>query len=93
MIAAVALFAALTITPTARAMQPGELVVLTVTSTTPLTAVHARVFGTDIDGFEDDPLHWGVLVGIDIEGALGKQAVGGSGMKTRGATAGTNGHT
>lgn len=89
MIATIAIAAALTITPTAlttatsplaitaasRSMQPGELVVLTVTSTVPLTAVHARAFDTDITGFEDDPQHWRVLVGIDLDAKLGKHPI------------------
>lgn len=75
MIAAIALAAALTISPASRAMQPGELVVLTMTSTVPLTAVHARAFDTDITGFADDPQHWRVLVGIDLDAKLGKHPV------------------
>lgn len=75
MIAAIALAAALTISPASRAMQPGELVVLTVTSTVPLTAVHARAFDTDISGFADDPQHWRVLVGIDLDAKLGKHPI------------------
>ena len=70
-----ALAAALTITPTSRAMQPGELVVLTVTSTVPLTAVRARAFDTDIAGFADDPQHWRVLIGIDLDAKLGPHSV------------------
>ena len=78
MIAAVALAVALTLTPTARAMQPGELVVLNVASTTPLTSVKARAFNTDIAGFAPDtadPLHWRVLIGIDLDATIGKHAV------------------
>lgn len=45
--------AALTITPTSRAMQPGELVVLDITSETPVTAVSARAFNTALTGFCD----------------------------------------
>ena len=75
MIATLALAAALTITPASRAMQPGELVVVTVTSTTPLTAVHARAFDTDITGFADDSMHWRVLIGIDLDAKLGKHPV------------------
>lgn len=75
MIAAIVIAAALTISPSARAMQPGELVVLTVTSTVPLTAVHARAFDADIAGFADDPQHWRVLVGIDLDAKLGRHPV------------------
>ena len=75
MIAAIAIAAALTISPAARAMQPGELVVLTVTSTVPLTALHARAFDTDIAGFPDDATHWRVLIGIDLDAKLGTHPV------------------
>lgn len=75
MIATIVLAAALTITPSSRAMQPGELVVLNVTSDAPLTAVHAKVFDTDIIGFADDPTHWRVLIGIDLDAKLGRHPV------------------
>lgn len=78
MIAAIALAAALTMTPTARAMQPGELVLLDVASTAPLTAVRARAFNTETAGFAPDaadPLHWRVVIGIDLDATLGKHAV------------------
>jgi murein DD-endopeptidase MepM/ murein hydrolase activator NlpD len=75
MIAAIVIAAALTVTSASRAMQPGELVVLTVSSTSPMTAVHARAFDTDVTGFEDDPQHWRVLVGIDLDAKLGKHPV------------------
>ena len=72
--------AALTITASARAIEPGELVVLNVASDAPLTAVHARAFNTDIAGFvvdEDasDPRQWRVLIGIDLDVAPGRHAV------------------
>lgn len=75
---AVVATAALTITPSSRAMQPGELVVLTVSSEAPLSAVHARAFNTDITGFapsENDPQHWRVLIGIDLDVKLGRHPV------------------
>jgi murein DD-endopeptidase MepM/ murein hydrolase activator NlpD len=77
-IAAAIVAAALTVTPSARAMQPGELVVLSVSSEVPLTSVHARAFNTDIIGFEmsaNDPTHWRVLVGIDLDATLGRHPV------------------
>lgn len=85
MIAALALAAALTLAPTSRAMQPGELVVIDVSSTTPLTAVTAHAFNTDIVGFADDPTHWRVLVGIDIDATLGKHPVVVTGTPVSGA--------
>lgn len=59
--------AALTITPSSRALQPGELVVLDVSADTALTAVHARAFGITTDGFQVDPTHWRILIGIDLD--------------------------
>ena len=84
MIGAIALAAALTLTPTARAMQPGELVIMSVTSPTPLTVVKARAFNTDIVGFPDDPQHWRVLIGIDLDATLGKHTVTVSAMSAAG---------
>ncbi len=59
-------------------MQPGELVVLTVASDTPLTVVHARAFSTDIPGYvidRSDPRRWQVLVGIDLDATIGRHTV------------------
>ena len=70
--------AALTITPTSRAMQPGELVVLDITSETPVTAVSARAFNTALTGFAtdaSDPRHWRLLVGIDLDATVGRHPV------------------
>jgi len=68
----------LAISASSRAMQPGELVVLTVSSAESITAVHARAFNTDITGFavaENDPHRWRVLVGIDLDVAPGRHPV------------------
>ena len=69
MIAAIALAAALTITPAARAMQPGEVVRLDIAGPAPITAVTAKAFNATITGYQADaadPRHWRVLVGIDL---------------------------
>ncbi len=68
----------LVIRAASRAMQPGELVVLTVSSAASLTAVHARAFNTDITGFavgQNDPHRWRVLIGIDLDVAPGRHPV------------------
>ncbi|TAK14616.1 MAG: M23 family metallopeptidase [Acidobacteria bacterium] len=70
MIVALALTASLTVTPTSRAMQPGEPVLLTVTSDRPLSAVHATAFGQTTPGYEmsvADKREWRVLIGIDLD--------------------------
>jgi murein DD-endopeptidase MepM/ murein hydrolase activator NlpD len=59
--------AALTITPSSRSMQPGELVVLDVAADTALTAVQARAFGVVSDGFPIDGGRWRILIGIDLD--------------------------
>jgi len=92
MIGAFALAAALTITPTARAMQPGELVILNVTSEVLLTALKARAFDTDLAGFQPDiadPKHWRILVGIDLDATLGKHPVVVTGTSADGPVAAT----
>jgi murein DD-endopeptidase MepM/ murein hydrolase activator NlpD len=67
--------ASLTVTPTARSMQPGELVILSVSAEVPMTEVHAEAFGTRIDGYAVDPTHWKLLVGIDLDATLGRHVV------------------
>lgn len=77
-LAALLLAAALAITPSSRTMQPGELVVLDITSETPVTAVSARAFNTTLTGFApeaSDARHWRVLVGIDLDATIGRHSV------------------
>ena len=54
----------LTVTHTARAIRPGEVVVLTVRGTTAPTVVHA--FGSDWPAFAADDQSARVLIGIDL---------------------------
>ncbi len=61
----------LTLTVAARSIQPGELVVLTVATATPLNAVRARAFDRDLMPFKIDAQTWRVLVGIDLEAKPG----------------------
>lgn len=77
-LAAAVLAAGLTVLPTSRSMQPGELVVLNVSADVALTTVRARAFNTDIDGFmpdAGDPKHWRLLVGIDLDAKPGAHVV------------------
>ncbi len=52
---------------TARAVRPGELVLLTVTTAGVNVGVQARAFNRDWPAFQDDPHTWRVLVGIDLD--------------------------
>jgi hypothetical protein len=67
--------AVLTVTPTARSMQPGELVILSVSAAVPMTEVHAQAFDGRINGYAVDPTHWTLLVGIDLDATLGRHPV------------------
>jgi murein DD-endopeptidase MepM/ murein hydrolase activator NlpD len=58
---------ALTIAAAARSMQPGEVVVLTVSGVTPGASVRARAFDRDLRPFQDESRAWRVLVGIDLD--------------------------
>lgn len=55
------------ITLKARAMQPGELVVVTVTTATAAGQIRVRAFDRDAPAFRDDALTWRALVGIDLD--------------------------
>ncbi len=56
----------LTLAVAARAIQPGELVVVTVTSAVPVTTLQATAFMRSLSPFKVDALTWRVLVGIDL---------------------------
>ena len=78
MTVALALAAALTVTPAARAMQPGEPVLLTITSDRPLAAVRATAFGRTTPGYPSsatDGREWRVLIGIDLDATPGSYPV------------------
>ncbi len=59
----------LTVTLKSRAMQPGEIVVVTVTTIEPADQVHVRAFDRDTPAFRTGPLTWQALVGIDLDTA------------------------
>jgi murein DD-endopeptidase MepM/ murein hydrolase activator NlpD len=67
---------AVTVDMRARSVQPGELVVLTITLPEARPAVHVRAFGRDQPAFPlDDGRVWRALVGIDLDVAPGRHAV------------------
>ena len=63
------------ISAAARAVQPGECVLLTITTTTAVPAVRARAFDHDLKAFPESPTVWRVLVGIDLDVAPGQHEV------------------
>jgi len=80
---AMALAAALTLTAQAsssavtvdaRALQPGELVVLTIRTSSEAGAVHVRAFDRDWPAVAVDPLTWRAFIGIDLDVEPGDHA-------------------
>ena len=63
------------VTAAARWIRPGELVVLTITTTEPAAALRVRAFNTDDFPFPVDSRTWRVLVGIDLATAPGTYRV------------------
>ncbi len=55
----------------ARALQPGELVVLTVTTSTPVAGVRGRAFDRPLALWRVDNTTWRALIGIDLDVAPG----------------------
>lgn len=51
----------------ARSLRPGELVVLTITTSDAVDRVHVRAFDRDVEPFRVDDLAWRALVGIDLD--------------------------
>src|SRR5712692_3652064 len=56
----------LTVVADARSIQPGELVLLTVTGPESLDTLRVHAFHRDIAGFRVDAGTWRALVGIDL---------------------------
>lgn len=76
--AAAIVAAALTISPAARALQPGEPVLLTIKSDVALTSVKVTAFENQTAGFERDaadPRVWNALIGIDLDVAPGTYVI------------------
>jgi Peptidase family M23 len=59
--------AALEITSRARAVQPGELVVLSIAAPDGLTTITVHAFGHAVDAYKAEDGGWRALVGIDLD--------------------------
>ena len=59
----------------ARSIQPGELVVLTLTTSSLVTDVRARAFAHDLTPIRSSSTEWRVLVGIDLDTKPGRYDV------------------
>jgi hypothetical protein len=59
--------AGVTVRAIARAFQPGELVVLNVTTAAAAEAVRVRGMGREFPAFSESPTAWRALVGIDLD--------------------------
>ncbi len=70
-----ALALALVVATHARALQPGELVVVDVGAPADADAVRVRAFDRDTEAFRVDATHWRALVGIDLDVKPGAYAV------------------
>lgn len=66
---------ALTISADARALQPGELVIVTIKTQTPAAAVQGRAFQRALTPFQTGPGTWQALVGIDLATPPGAYSV------------------
>lgn len=62
----------LTLTVKARAIRPGELVLLNLASSEALDRVTVRVFERQIPGFATGEGHWQALVGVDLDQRPGR---------------------
>jgi murein DD-endopeptidase MepM/ murein hydrolase activator NlpD len=65
----------LTVSTEARGVQPGELVLVTVTTSEPAETLTIRAFDRDIPAYAVDALRWRALVGIDLDAELGDHVV------------------
>jgi murein DD-endopeptidase MepM/ murein hydrolase activator NlpD len=61
----------LTVTRAARAIQPGEVVLLTIDAAAAAKRVAVRAFGQDWAAFRDSGARWQALVGIDLDTKAG----------------------
>ena len=82
--------APITVTHTARSIQPGEIVVLTITVPLKTTVVSVRAFGRDVTAYKVDDTTWGAVVGIDLATAARRYAVAIEVQTETGTTTGTH---
>jgi murein DD-endopeptidase MepM/ murein hydrolase activator NlpD len=66
---------ALTVTAQSRAVEPGELVLLTIVAPAPVGRMRVRAFETDLQPWRKNDVTWQVLVGIDLDVAPGAHGV------------------
>ena len=59
----------------ARSIQPGELVVLTLATSSAVTDVRARAFGRDLKPIRTSSTGWQILIGIDLDTKPGRYDV------------------
>jgi hypothetical protein len=59
----------------ARAVQPGEIVLLTASAGTPITVMRARAFNRDLPVFRVDERTWQAVLGIDLDTRIGTYPV------------------
>jgi murein DD-endopeptidase MepM/ murein hydrolase activator NlpD len=65
----------LAVTVDARSIQPGELVLLTVTTSDPTDVLAAQAFGHRVATYRVDRTSWRALVGIDLDTSAGRYSV------------------
>lgn len=65
----------LTITLTARAQQPGELVIVDVTSREPAATLHVRAFDRDWPAYATGETTWRAIIGIDLDVEIGEHPI------------------
>jgi len=65
----------LTITLTARAQQPGELVVVDVTTHEPAATLHVRAFDRDWPAYATSDTTWRAIIGIDLDVEIGEHPI------------------
>ena len=73
--AAVVRAADVAVSVAARSIQPGELVVLTLTTSSSDTSVRARAFGRDLKPIRTSSTEWQILIGIDLDTKPGRYDV------------------
>jgi murein DD-endopeptidase MepM/ murein hydrolase activator NlpD len=66
---------ALDVRTTARVLQPGELVVLTIGTTVPIDRIHVRAFDREVPVFRANAETVEALIGIDLDAAVGNHTV------------------
>jgi murein DD-endopeptidase MepM/ murein hydrolase activator NlpD len=66
---------AVKITVAARAIQPGELVVLSIAAPATVERLHVRAFAREAAAFSVGPQSWRALIGIDLDVAAGVHVV------------------